>query len=182
MTRGKPKNFTGLPCRCRRKKRILAPDPENIEKEPCAAVMVNARKTDEGRVLRDPFSSKHIRGHHYSLKEIQGALDGTSQAASRSSIARWEKRYSCLHIIVLHELREALGTKIDVARRILSSFLKNHENWLHALLLLYFIDEEFEKCVNFGHSLLRAMPYFSQDSLRSQHCMPELSEEMDKGG
>ena len=108
-----------------RSKRLLAHDSENPEA--VCHVQVRSRKTEEGNVLRDPFSNFHIRGHHYSINEIQLGIEGGRQIASRSTVERWSKRYGTLFNIVLQSLQAILGTKRHIAKNILDEFLNSDE-------------------------------------------------------
>lgn len=163
-----------------RSKRLLAHDSDNPEA--VCHVQVRSRKTEEGNVLRDPFSNFHIRGHHYSINEIQLGIEGGAHIASRSTVERWSKRYGTLFNIVLQSLQAILGTKRHTAKNILDEFLNSDENWLNTLLSLFFHDETMQNCVNFGHDRIRKGPYFSRRNTIPPYSGPELVEDGEEGG
>ena len=134
-------------CIGKRQKNILFP-PEELSEEDSTSITVLLYGSGS-HVYRHQFSEYHIKYMHYSLSEIQNALDDMSTPAHSKTVLRWKRRFTALFLMVAFRVGKALGKGLQTCVKILQDFLDRHrEKWLLMLLRLAFTSY-FIQFVNF---------------------------------
>lgn len=143
-------------CIGKRHKKILYP-PEELSREDSTSITV-LLYGHGSHVYRSQFSEHHIKYMHYSLREIQNALDGMSTPAHRKTVQRWERRFSALLLMLAVLLKSELGMSLETCVKCIQDYLDQHrKNWLYMLLRLVFTSDLIE-FVNFVSRLVKVTP------------------------